>query len=509
MDPCDVWAFGRCQEASHEGTWGIPRFQRGLDIDRHISSLGDSRVRIQFLGATRQVTGSRFCLDTGKDKILIDCGMFQERDFRNRNWDPFPFPPSEISAVILTHAHVDHCGLLPRLINQGFSGRVYLTPPTADLVEIVLKDAAHIQLEDLKYKQKRHQKEGRDGPHTYEPLYDDHDVEQTCQLLEPVPFHQPRKITDGVTVTFIEAGHILGAASLEIRVRLENGTERLVVFSGDIGQWDKPLIRDPETFTTADYLVMESTYGNRLHDLDKDVESQLKEVVQSTAARGGKLVIPTFAIERAQELMYFFGRLVAAKQLPAMPVFLDSPMAVDVTEIFRRHQKMFDRDAWDLINAGIPPMRFPGLQMARSADESKAINNVEGPAVIMATSGMCDAGRIKHHLRRWIEDPHSTILFVGYQSEGTLGRIILDGKSPVRIHGRDFKVRAKIAQIYGFSGHADRNGLLKWSGAIKTPPRTTFLVHGEEQAALDLAKTLGDIGWNIQVPHYQEIVELV
>jgi metallo-beta-lactamase family protein len=465
-------------------------------------------VRIQFLGATRQVTGSRFCLDTGKDKILIDCGMFQERAFRNRNWDPFPIPPSELSAVILTHAHVDHCGLLPRLVNRGFQGRIYMTPPSADLVEIVLKDSAYIQMEDLKYKLKRHRREGRDGPHDYEPLYDDRDVEKTIPLLEPVDFGKPHRITSDVSVSFIEAGHILGAASLRLEVKRDHGGVNTVVFSGDIGQWNKPLIRDPETFAQADYLIMESTYGNRLHELDKDVESQLREVLVRTAERRGKLVIPTFAIERAQELMYYFGRIMARGGVPAMPYFLDSPMAVDVTEIFRRYQSMFDQDAIDLINSGTAPLRFPGLTMSRSADESKAINETKGPAVIMSTSGMCDAGRIKHHLRRWIEDANSTILFVGYQSEGTLGRLILDGRPEVRIHGRQYKVRAERAQIYGFSGHADRNGLLKWCGELKTPPRQTFLVHGEEQSALDLAKTIGDLGWSVTVPRYQEVTVL-
>lgn len=465
-------------------------------------------MRIQFLGATRQVTGSRFCLDTGREKILIDCGMFQERAFRNRNWDPFPVPPSELSAVIMTHAHVDHCGLLPRLVNRGFRGQIYLTPPSADLVEIVLKDAAHIQMEDLKYKLKRHQREGRQGPHNYEPLFDDRDVEQTVPLLEPIDFGKPHRVASDVSVRFVEAGHILGAASLQIEVAQPDGGLRTIVFSGDIGQWNKPLIRDPEPIPHADYLVMESTYGNRLHELDKDVESQLRDVLLRTAKRGGKLIIPTFAIERAQELMFYFGRIMAQGGVPAMPYFLDSPMAVDVTEIFRRYQSMYDAETLELIAAGVAPLRFPGLQMSRSADESKAINFVKGPAVIMATSGMCDAGRIKHHLRNWIEDPNSAILFVGYQSEGTLGRLILDGRPEVRIHGKFYKVRADKAQIYGFSGHADRNGLLKWCGSMKQPPRRTFLVHGEEQSALDLAKTIGDMGWPVTVPRYQEVAVL-
>lgn len=466
-------------------------------------------MKLQFLGATRQVTGSRFCLDSGSHKILIDCGMFQERAFKIRNWDPSPLPPSELDAVVLTHAHIDHCGLLPRLVKQGFHGPIYVTPPTADLVEVVLKDAAHIQEEDAKYKEKRHSREHRQSPYPYETLFNDDDVLATCKLLQPLDFGKAHSLAPEFRLRFLEAGHILGAASLELQVHDSDKVPKTFVFSGDIGQWNKPLIRDPQTFARADYLIMESTYGNRLHDHDRDVESQLAEVISGTAAKGGKVVIPTFAIERAQELMYFIGRLSARGALPAkLPVFLDSPMAVDVTDIFRRHESMFDQETWALINSGTPPLRFPGLRMSRTADESKAINGIEGPAVIMSTSGMCDAGRIKHHLRRWIEDPASTVLFVGYQGEGTLGRLILDGRRDVRIHGREYRVRARIAQIYGFSGHADRDGLLQWSSAFQKPPLRTFLVHGEEQAALDLAENLKMRGWTVDVPHYQETVEL-
>jgi metallo-beta-lactamase family protein len=464
-------------------------------------------VKLHFWGATRQVTGSKFCLEHDAQRVLIDCGMFQEREFKDRNWETLPVPPSELNAVVLTHAHIDHCGLLPRLVKCGFRGPIYMTRPTVDLVEIMLRDSSKIQAEDVKYKQKRHRKEGRIGPHPYEPLYDEADVDETCGLRKPVPFNQVQEIGRGITVTFRNAGHILGAASLEFRIK--NGrSENRIVFSGDVGQWNKPLVRDPVRFSRADFLVMESTYGDRRHQEAGDVPSQLQEVITSAVHRGGKVVIPTFAVERAQELMYYLSQLVHQHRIPHAPVFLDSPMAVDVTGIFMRHHDCLDRDAARMLAAGKPPLHFPGLQMCRTVEESKAIRDVEGPAVIMSTSGMCDAGRIKHHLRNYLGDPNSVILFVGYQGNGTLGRIILDGKKEVRIHGRSYNVRARIAQIFGFSGHADADGLQRWTEAFDPTPRQTFLVHGEERSALTLEKTLHSRGWNVQVPHYRTTVEL-
>jgi len=466
-------------------------------------------LKIHFLGACRQVTGSRYCLETRQARVMIDCGMFQERQFQARNWHANSVPLDSIDALLLTHAHIDHCGLVPRIVKQGFGGSIYSTPPTTDLVEIMLRDAAHIQSEDLKYKLRRHQKEGRSSRHKPEALFDDRDVQSTVPLLCPVAYENRQQVADGVCVTFHEAGHILGSAMLELEIE-EGGQRRRVIFSGDIGQWAKPLIQDPTVFEQADYVVMESTYGDRDHEKsEEDIEAQLETVINETAQIGGNVLVPTFAVERAQELMYHISRLAHNDRIPDVPVFLDSPMAIDVTQVFRDHRDRFDDDTWRRIEQGLPPLDFPGLVMSRTADQSRAINDVEGPCVIMSTSGMCTAGRIKHHLKRNLPRPESTVLFVGYQAHGTLGRQILEGKSNVRIHGKPVDVRANVRRIYGCSGHADRSGLLHWSGAFKQAPRRLFLTHGEEQGAMALAHTLrATRGWDVLVPDYQSVSDL-
>ena len=465
-------------------------------------------MKLHFFGATRQVTGSRFCLETSQRKVLIDCGMFQEREFAQRNWESFPIPAADIDAVLLTHVHIDHCGLLPRLAHQGFAGPIWTTRPSADLIEIMLEDAAKIQMEDLAYKQKRHRRERRSSPYPYEPLFDEKDVREVCSRVQAVPLGRATSVTDDLEVTFQDAGHILGSASLTVTHADPGSQPTTIVFSGDVGQVGKPLVRDPVRPREADFLVMESTYGDRLHQDAGDVIDQLERIIHDTVQRGGKIVVPTFAVERAQELIYLLSQLVHSRRVPPIPVFLDSPMAVDVTSIFRRHADSLDEEALAMLTRGTPPLRFPGLQMSRSTAESKAINSVAGPAMILSTSGMCNAGRIKHHLRNYIGDPNSTIVFVGYQAVGTLGRLILDGHDPIRIHGKQHRVKARIAQIFGFSGHADRDGLLHWIGAFDAPPRRTFLVHGEEEAALSLAERMRKKGWDVGVPHYQETVEL-
>lgn len=465
-------------------------------------------MKLHFLGANRQVTGSRYCLQVGGQRILIDAGMFQERQFEHRNWDQSPIPPASINAMLLTHAHLDHCGLIPRLVAQGMSCPIYCTLPTAPLTEVILRDSAEIQAEDLKYKIRRHQREGRKAKFPEVPLYEIADVESTLPMLQPQPYRKAIEVVPGVTATFYDAGHILGSSSIEV-VAKENGETRTILFSGDIGQWNKPIIHDPTLFERADYVVMESTYGDKDHEKAGDIESQLAKVVNETAARGGNVVIPTFAVERAQELTYYISKLVHKKAIPPLPIFLDSPMAVDVTAIYARYRNFFDDEMWELIRANQSPLEFPGLQMVRTADASKAINNVSGPAIIMASSGMCTAGRIKHHLRNNIEKVAATILFVGYQGDGTLGRQILDGARQVRIHGQTFRVEAHKAQIYGFSGHADRTQLVKWISSFKAPPRQVFLTHGEEDVALGFASYIEkERRWHVRVPHYNEAADL-
>jgi len=465
-------------------------------------------VKLQFLGAARQVTGSQYYVEADGVRLVVDCGMHQERAYLDRNWDRSPLNLRDLDAMLLTHAHVDHCGLAPKLVQEGFRSPIVTTFASADLVELVLRDAAQIQAEDAAYKEKRHRKEGRQGKYPVQPLYTMRDVDRTLPLLESVPYDQPIRLADHVHAVFHDAGHILGSAIIELRVT-DHGQPRRIVFSGDLGQWNKPIVRNPAVITEADYVVMESTYGDRDHVSYDPVESQLEKVVVETVAAGGKLIIPIFAIERAQELIYHLNRLLEARHIPEVPVFLDSPMAADVTEVFHHHRECFDIEAEETVAAGQSLLKFPSLRVIRGVEESKAINNLKGPAVIMATSGMCTAGRIKHHLAQHVGNPACTILFVGYQSQGTLGRQILDGNREVRIHGLARWVRARVAQIQGISGHADRTGLLEWLGHFQRPPCRLFITHGEPQASQALAEQIRrQMGWNVEVPEYRESVTL-
>jgi len=459
-------------------------------------------MKLTFLGAARQVTGSCYFLEAGGLKLLVDCGLYQERPFLERNWNPFPVPPEDIDLLLLTHAHLDHSGLIPKLVREGFSGTILATAATADLLSIALMDSARIQEEDAAYKQKRHKKEGRQGTHPEIPLYTVEDVQRTMPLVEEVAYEEDLGLADGLTARFRDAGHILGSAMIEVTVR-ENGGPRNIVFSGDIGQWDKPFVRDPSVFEKADYVVMESTYGDRDHEDPKAIDELLCENIRETVQAGGNVVIPTFAIERAQELMFYLSRLVHEERIPAMPVFLDSPMARGITEVFRRHPEVLDEDARRLFASGESPFDFPGLVIVRTIEESKAINSVRGSAVIMAGSGMCTGGRIKHHLLCNLTRPESTILFVGYQARETLGRQILERQPQVRVLGQTLPVRARVAKINGFSAHADRKALGRWLDALRTPPRRLFVNHGDAEVALRFAEQVRrERAWTVDVPDY-------
>jgi metallo-beta-lactamase family protein len=462
------------------------------------------------MGANRQVTGSRYCLEAAGKQLVIDYGLFQERPFEQRNWDPCLIPPEEVEAVCLTHIHIDHSGLLPRFVKQGFSGPIYATAPTCEFAPIVLADAARIQAEDVAYKQKRHQKEGRHkSTREPQPLYSDADALKTVQQMKSVNYGKPINIHDTFRVTYHDAGHILGSAMLEIDVT-EGASSKKIIFSGDLGQNDKPLIRDPSLLKSADYVVMESTYGDRNHEDHGNVVDQLADIINRTVKRGGQVVIPTFAIERAQELMYYIAQLVHNNRIPDVPVFLDSPMAVDVTEVYLKFPEYLDAESLAMLRGGKSPLAFPGLKLCSSVQESKAINQTRKPAIIMATSGMCDSGRIKHHLKHTLERSDCTILFVGYQGNGTLGRIILDGTPRVRIHGAEYVSRAEKAQIYGFSGHADRDDLLRWIGHFESPLKRVFLTHGEEDAAMSLAKEIeSSLKLPVTIPNYRETIDLI
>ena len=466
-------------------------------------------MKLHFLGANRQVTGSRYVLDVAGRQVMIDCGLFQERPYEGRNWSPCPVGARNIDVMLLTHAHIDHCGLIPRFVKEGFRGKIITTHPSVALADVMLKDSASIQKEDAEYKRKRHAREGRTSKFPIEPLYTPQDVLDALPLFEGHGYNSPIRVTDALTAVFHDAGHILGSSMVEL-LATENGKQTRIVFSGDVGQWNKPIIADPSLLDQADYVIMESTYGDRLHEVGGDIASQLETIVRETRLRGGNVVIPTFATERAQELMYYFGRLVYAKRIEPMQVFLDSPMAVDISGVFLKYSEYFDDEMLRLLGSATPPLQFPGLTLCRTADQSKAINFVREPSIIMASSGMCNAGRIKHHLRNNIEREDSTILFVGHQGDGTLGAQILRGDREVRIFNQMYKVQAKVAQIFGFSAHADKAGLLKWLTHFRPKPKRVYLTHGDEKVALNLAEHIEKVvGWPVHVPHYREAVELV
>ncbi len=464
-------------------------------------------MRIKFLGAAQQVTGSSYLLEAGGLRIIVDCGLYQERKYLSRNWDPFPVSPVHIDYIILTHVHLDHCGLVPKLVEEGFSGQILTTSASNEMLEIVLLDSAEIQEEDAAYKRKRHKKEKRRGPYSVKPLYTIKDAKKTFPLVKNVPYDALYPLNDKVMIRLRDAGHILGAAMVELVV--DEKSRKRIIFSGDIGQWDKPLVRDPSVFEEADYVVMESTYGDRNHEDYGCEEGLLRDVIIETVNAGGNILIPTFAIERAQEVMYCLSRLARKDQIPYLMMFLDSPMAVDITYVFERYKTFLDAEARLLFERGESPFDFPGLRLVHSVAQSKAINSIRGSCVIMAGSGMCTGGRIKHHLIQNIHRKESTVLFVGYQADGTLGRLILDGTPAVRIHGKMYPVKAKIRQIQGFSAHADRNALMKWVGSFKSSPKRLFITHGEKKAAFSLAEGIrAKFDWPVSVPEYLKDWEL-
>ncbi len=465
-------------------------------------------IKLSFLGAAQNVTGSRFYLEVDGLRLLIDCGLYQERQFAGRNWEPFPVDPRKINAVLLTHAHLDHCGLLPKLVKDGFRGEIYCTAPTAEIAQIIMMDAAHIQEEDAAFKLKRHAREGRTSPRPVEPLYTVEDAQRVEPLFHHIRYDKPRKIGRGTHATFLDAGHVFGSSFICLEIE-RHGETRKILFSGDIGRRNMPIIHDPAIVEGADYILVESTYGDRVHHPPEDINARLAKVINETVQAGGKLVVPSFALERSQDLLYHLNELLMAGKIPELKIFLDSPMAIKITNVFSEHPELFDREMTRLVSGRHSPFDLPGLTMTSSTKESKAINDITGPAIIIAGSGMCTGGRIKHHLVNTISDPKNTILFVGYQAAGTLGRQVLDGAPEVRIHGEMRQVKARIERVNGFSAHADRDELTSWLMSMKKTPRCVFVVHGEAESAKAFGEHLrGKTGWNVMVPAYKEEVIL-
>jgi len=462
------------------------------------------QARLRFLGAARNVTGSRHLLEVDGTQILVDCGLYQERQFASRNWDPFDVPPAKIHAVLLTHAHLDHCGLLPKLVKEGFKGRIYCTAATAEIARIILLDAAKIQEEDAAYKKKRHKKEGRAGPYNDVPLYTVADAEACAPLFAPVPYGQEVPIGPGLHATFSEAGHVLGSSFINVNVH-QNGETRDVLFSGDVGRTHRPIIRDPDLVKDGDYVLVESTYGDRRHDDRTDIKAAIANAINAAKDAGGNIIVPSFALERSQELLYFISELMREGTIPHLMVFLDSPMASAITKVFKRHPELYDPQMRRTLQNRESPFDFSGVKYTETTKESKVINTIKGPVIVIAGSGMCTAGRIKHHLVNNITRPESTIMFVGYQAIGTLGRRIVDGDPEVRILGENYPVKARVVQIQGFSAHADRDELLHWLSSLPKPPRKLFVIHGEAESAQSFGRYVHEkTGWDVAVPEYRE-----
>ena len=466
------------------------------------------QAKLEFLGAAGNVTGSRHLLEADGTRILVDCGLYQERQLKIRNWDPFPVPPKSVDAVLLTHAHLDHCGLLPKFVKDGFKGKIYCTSATADLARVILFDSAKLLEEDAEFKRKRHEKEGRKGPYLEVPLYTVADAEVCCPHFAPVEYRQPVKITELIDATFCDAGHVLGSSIIKVKIST-NENPRTVLFSGDIGRPNRPIIHDPTYVDQADYILVESTYGDRLHKQHEDIKKTVIEVINSTRKAGGNIIVPSFALERSQDILFYIDQLLLEGAIPPITFFLDSPMATSITKVFQRHAELFDEETTELIRHKQSPFNFPGLEMVETTEQSKAINKIKKTVMVIAGSGMCTGGRIKHHLVNNISRPESTIMFVGYQAVGTLGRQIVDGEKEVRIFGQKYPVKARVVQIQGFSAHADRDELLQWLSGLKKPPRKLFVVHGEPESAEHFADFIRQkTGWNVTVPVYRDQVVL-
>ncbi|AKJ03010.1 metallo-beta-lactamase family protein [Archangium gephyra] len=456
---------------------------------------------IHFLGAAGTVTGSKFLLEYQGKRVLIDCGLFQGRkELRQRNWRALPIPPRSIDAIVLTHAHIDHTGGLPRVVRDGFHGPVYCTSGTRDLSALLLPDSAHLQEEEARYANK----EGFSKHRPALPLYSVEDAQRALKLFETFGYERTREILPGITLTFYRAGHILGSAVCVFH--LERTNQR-VVFTGDLGRYHAPILRDPQTVRSATTLVVESTYGDREHGDQRPVDA-LCEAVLSAYERKGMVVIPAFSVGRTQELLYHLRNLEADKRIPELEVFVDSPMACDATPIYVAHAEEHDLDMSAIVKRGESPLATKRTRFVTSPQESRQLNQVDGPGIIISASGMATGGRILHHLKNRLPDPRNTVLFVGYQSEGSRGRRMLDGEKEVKIHGQMVRVEAEVRTVSGFSAHADWTETLRWMDGFESPPRQTLLVHGEPSALQALKGRVEARGWPAYIPEYLEKVEL-
>ncbi len=457
-------------------------------------------AKLAFLGAAGTVTGSRFLLETHGQKMLIDCGMFQGlKKNRLKNWDPFPVAPSEIDRVLLTHAHIDHSGYLPRLCKEGFAGKIHCTHATADLCDIMLRDSGFLQEEDAYWANKR--KFSKHEPAL--PLYTVEDAEKSLTQFESVYYGEDLYLSEGLRIKFKDAGHILGSSIIDIKST--KGKKRTkIVFSGDLGRPGRPILRDPVQVFEVDYLVVESTYGDRLHG-EKSPEEELARVINESVERGGMLVIPSFAVGRTQEILYCIRELEEQAKIPTLPIYVDSPMAINATEVFEKRKGDYDLEAKVLELNGKHILQPHNLNFCKDKEKSKQLHNKKGPGLIISASGMVEGGRILHHMMHRLPQSNNTILFIGYQAEGTRGRTLSEGKPSVKIHGQQVQVRAHVEIISGFSAHADYNETLAWLMGFNRPPLKTFIIHGEPDSSKALAKKIeGTLGWEVVIPEYNQ-----
>lgn len=464
-------------------------------------------MKIKFLGAAKTVTGSFYLIETAQVRFAVDCGLFQgTKELRERNYGDFPVDPKTIEFLILTHAHIDHSGLTPKLCRYGFTGPIYGTQATVDLCEVMFPDAGHIQEQEVEMKNR---KLSRSGKTLLEPIYTAEQALECLDQLRPLNYDEVIKLTEGVEVRLRDAGHILGSSIVEIWVE-ENGHKEKIVFSGDLGQGSQPIVRDPSIIESADYLLLESTYGDRFHKGVETRAQQLKKIIDETMARGGNLVIPSFAVERTQDLLFDLSTLQAQGQLyPGVTVYIDSPLAIAATEIFQKAFDYYDQETTDMVTSGRHPLKLPNLEFSRTREDSVRLNDIRSNAIIISASGMADAGRIKFHLKNNLWRAESTILFVGYQAVGTLGRRILDGEKMVTIHGDQVAVKSDIKSIEAYSAHADQIGLMSWLKNFKMKPHTVFLVHGEEKVIPVLGNLIQkELNLPVVIPNWLDEMEL-
>ena len=474
-------------------------------------------MKITFLGAAKTVTGSNFLVEAAGKKFLVDCGMYQGKvteEFENS--DPFLYDVNSIDFMLLTHAHIDHSGRIPKLYNEGFRGNIYATKATCDLCEIMLPDSGHIQEVEVVWKNK---KRIRQGEKALPPLYTAEDAYKCLEIFKPVDYDDIVEIDDNISVRFNDAGHMLGSSIIEVWVTEDEKTKK-IVFTGDLGNNDLPLLDSPTMISNADYLVMESTYGNRLHIRNDDKAKMFLDIVSETLDNGGRVIIPSFAVGRTQEILYEIDKLKEEfgqdeefarkyETLMKVPVYVDSPLAISATEVFKKNVDLFEDEIQEKIKRGDNPLEFNGLQFTQTAEESKALNQDTRPAIILSASGMCDVGRIKHHLKHNLWNPKSTILFVGYQAPGTLGRSIVEGAKKVKIFGEEIAVNARVEYIEGYSGHADQTWLLNFIYSFTNPPKHVFLVHGEPEGQLELKEKIEQTSeCKVIIPNFGDSFEL-